>query len=58
MSESKQKICFLPLVSSLVMGLGVGLLTGQYIPYLVISLGFGGLVLSLTQREALLSKLR
>jgi len=52
----KQKICFLPLVSSLVIGFGVGLLTGEIISFLIIGLGFGGLLLGLTQKNALLSK--
>ncbi|MBR9690757.1 hypothetical protein GOV08_03675 [Candidatus Woesearchaeota archaeon] len=52
----KRKICFLPLVSSLVIGLGVGILTGEYLAYLVIGLGVGGLLLGLTQRDALLKK--
>ena len=52
--KKKKKICGLPLVASLVIGLGVGILTGEYLGYLVIGLGVGGLIMGVTQKDALL----
>lgn len=52
--KKKREICPMPLVSSIVIGLGVGILTGNYVAYLVIGLGVGGVILGVTQKEALL----
>jgi len=44
----------MPLIASLVVGLGVGIITGEYLGYLVIGLGVGGFILGVTQKDALL----
>ena len=52
--KKTRKICPLPLVSSIVTGLGFGIFTGKYIACLVIGLGIGGIILGVTQKDALL----
>jgi hypothetical protein len=53
-NKKKKTICPMPLVASIITGLGVGILTGNYLGYLVIGLGVGGVILGVTQKDALL----
>ncbi len=52
--KKKRTICPLPLVSSIVVGLGFGIFTGEYLACIVIGIGFGGVILGVTQKDALL----
>jgi hypothetical protein len=54
--KKERTICPMPLVFSIVTGLGFGILTGEYLACLVIGLGIGGVILGVTQKDALLKK--
>lgn len=56
MKKKERTICPMPLVFSVITGLGFGILTGDYLAYLVIGLGVGGVILGVTQKDALLKR--
>jgi len=52
--KKQRTICPLPLVSSIVAGIGFGILTGEYLACIVIGIGIGGIIMGVTQKDALL----
>ncbi|MBR9677516.1 hypothetical protein GOV04_05220 [Candidatus Woesearchaeota archaeon] len=52
---AKQNICFLPLVGSLLVGVGFGLLNGQWAADILIAVGVGAVILAVTHKQELLA---
>ena len=52
--KKKRTICPMPFVFSIITGIGFGILTGRYLAFTVIGIGVGGVILGVTQKDALL----
>lgn len=53
--NDEKLVCPMTFVGSVVTGIGLGILTGNYLGFIVVGIGVGGIILGTTQRKGLLA---
>jgi len=52
--KKERKVCPMPFFASVLMGIGFGVWTGEYLAFVLIGIGLGGIIMGVTQKDALL----